>query len=171
MNNMPTMPNPQTEVYHLNDADGWELKPIIKDKRPFTGMPPIRTGLTPNRKPDLLDLLGDLSKGARDLFLHIKTNMNFTTYLAVLPNHELTQSQINKRSQAIQELECMGDGLALRVPTSGMKNCGGLELRFKPSTFILSPEYLYPNHKYRDEIENIWRQCLANRHLKAASSP
>jgi hypothetical protein len=46
---------------------------------------------------DILDLLGDLSKCARDLFLEIKRNMDFTTYIAILPSSELTQS---KKKQA-----------------------------------------------------------------------
>jgi hypothetical protein len=132
-------------------------------------MPPICNGKTPNREPDLLDLLGNLSKGARDLFLKIKKNMDFVTYIAILPNKDLTQSQMSKRSQAIQELERIGSGLAQRVPQSGLTNVAGIDLRYKPSTFILSPEYIFSNPAHSEEIVNVWNQCKENRRLRSTA--
>lgn len=169
-NIQPTSP-PQTEVFHLNDAYGWELKRVNKNRGPFTSISPIRTKYTIGWEPDVLDLLGDLSKCARDLFLEIKRNMDFRTYIAVLPNDELTQSQKNKRSQAIQELESTGYGLAQRVPQSGLTNIAGHDFRFKPSTFILSPEYIYPSPKFEDEIQNVWSQCKVMRNIQPSITP
>lgn len=171
MNTTQPVSKPQTEVFHLNDADGWELKRVHKYRGPFTSISPIRTSYTLDWDPDILDLLGDISKGARDLFLEIKRHMNFATYIAVLPNQELTQSQINKRSQAIQELESTGYGLARRVPQSGLTNIAGHDFRFKPSTFILSPEYIYPSPKFEDEIKNVWNQCRSIRNGKTSVTP
>jgi hypothetical protein len=171
MSNIQPTATSQTEVYHLNDADGWELKRVYKNRGPFTSISPIRTKFTINWEPDVLDLLGDLSKCARDLFLEIKRNMDYSTYIAVLSNDELTQSQKNKRSQAIQELESTGYGLAKRVPQSGITSIAGYDSRFKPSTFILSPEYVYPSPKFEDEIKNIWRQCKAMRNSQLPITP
>lgn len=171
MNNTQPVSKPQTEVFQLNDADGWELKRVHKNRGPFTSISPIRTSYTMDWDPDILDLLGDLSKCARDLFLEIKRNMNFSTYMAVLSNDELTQSQKNKRSLAIQELESTGYGLARRVPQSGLTNLAGHDFRFKPSTFILTPEYIYPNPKFEDEIKNVWRQCQIIKNMKTPVTP
>jgi hypothetical protein len=157
------------QTIHVYGDENYEFRRQPKDSRPHTRMPPIRNGKTPNRKPDLLDLLGDLSKGARDLFLEIKRNMNFVTYLATLPNQGLSQSKLNNRTKAIQELERTGNGLAFRVPTSGLKNVAGLELRLKPSTFILSPEYLFPNPDHEEEMTYIWNQCKLRRQVKSKS--
>ena len=168
MNTNSLLPNQQKHVINVYSDETYEFKPRPKDKRPHTRMPPICSGKTPNREPDLLDLLGNLSKGARDLFLNVKRKMDFVTYTATLSNKNLTQSQKNKRSQAIQELESTGYGLAQRVPQSGLTNVAGIELRFKPSTFILSPEYIFPNPKHSEEIVNNWNQCKENRKLKSA---
>lgn len=171
MNITQPVSSPQTEVFHLNDADGWQLKRINKNRGPFTSISPIRTSYTIEWEPDILDLLGDLSKCARDLFLEIKRNMDFSTYMAVLPNDQLTQSQKNKRSQAIQELESTGHGLAQRVPQSGLTNLAGHDFRFKPSTFILTPEYIYPSPKFEDEIKHVWYQCDYIRSMKSSVTP
>lgn len=149
----------QTTVLNVNEADGWEVKRVNKDRRRFTSIAPIKTMNNGITEPDLLDLLGELSKGARDLYLDIKRGMNFKTHTARLSNKGLTQSQINRRSKAIKELEASGRGLACRVPTRGIENLNQIELRHKPSTFMLSPEYIYPGKRFAGEIHHIWRQC------------
>ena len=154
---------PQAHTVEVYGPDAYEFRPIREKTPPHTRMPPMRNGKTPNRGPDLLDLLGGLSKKARDLFLEIKSNMDFVTYTATLPNDKLTQSQKNKRTAAIKELESTGSGLAARVPQSGVINLGAHELRCKPSTFMLSPEYLWPNQQYEERIMHIWNQCITYR--------
>jgi hypothetical protein len=171
MNTTQPASSPQAKVYHLHDADGWELKRVNKHRGPFTSISPIRTRYTMKWELDILDLLGDLSKCARDLFLEIKRNMDFTTYIAILPSSELTQSKKSKRSQAIQKLESTGSGLAQRVPQSGLTNIAGHNFIFEPSTFILSPEYIFPSPKFEDEIMNIWDQCKKMRKIQSSTTP
>lgn len=171
MSTNPLTPPHPPQTIHVYGGENYEFRPRPKDIRPHTRMPPIRNGMTPNRAPDLLDLLGDLSKGARDLFLEIKRNMSFITYTATLPNKGLTQSQKNKRTQAIQELERTSSSLARRVPQSGLTNIGGTELRHKPSTFMLSPRYLFPNPAHQDEIMQVWNQCETHRQRQRKAKP
>lgn len=140
--------------------DGLEVRPYYKNRQGrFTSMPLIRTQSTRSQEPDLLDLMGELSKTARDLFLEIKRGMHYRNHLALLPNEGLTKSQVNKRSLAIKELESTGKGLACRVPTRGIVNLDGTEQLFRPSTFMISPEYIFPGRKFEEEINHRWKQC------------
>ena len=161
----------QPQTYHLEDADEWVIKRRYKNRTPFTSISLIRTDRTRDYPLDILDHLGELSKPARDLFLDIKVQMDFTTYIAVLPSTNLTQSQKTKRSQAIRELENTGTALACRVPRSGLINASGIEQKFKPSTFMLSPEYIYPSPKHKEEILNIWDQCKTTKLGRTRASP
>ncbi|WP_349343557.1 hypothetical protein [Marinobacter sp. MMG032] len=128
----------------------------------YTSISLIRIRNSRDPDPDLLDLLGGLSKGARDLFLEIKLNMDYRTYTATLPNKNLPRSEINRRSRAIDELRRAGNGLACRVPTKGVTSVAGVEQGFRPGTFMLSPYYIYPNHLYEKEIQNVWNQSIAH---------
>lgn len=170
------MPKPKrnTQTIQLTGApEALEIKQVFPSRKRFTSISPITTELSYRREPDLLDLMGELSKGARDLFLDIKRNMNFRTHLAVLPTKELTRSQINKRSVFIKELEKAGKGLACRVPTRGITNLDGVEQRYRRSTFMLSPEYIFPGRHFEEQINWIWEQCFAaasRRHLRTKNS-
>lgn len=155
----------------LDGAASYEIKRVYSDGKRFTSISPIRTAGSRDATPDLLDLLGELSKGARDLFLEIKRNMDYRTHIAVLPNKHLSRSQINKRSGAIRELEEAGTGMAYRVPTSGIENTNDIEQRFRPSTFMLSPNYIYPGKKYKYEIMHIWHQCISKSKVRANKHP
>lgn len=91
---------PQFNTLNVNEADGWEIRRVYKTQRRYTSIATIRMANNQVTEPDLLDLLGELSKGARDLFLDIKRAMKYQTHTAELPNKGLNQSQINKRSKA-----------------------------------------------------------------------
>ena len=125
----------------------------------YTSTPRIRTTRTLRYLPDIFELLCKTSKPARDLFIEIKQGTNYETHLAVLPYKHLTPSQKNKRSKAIIELENAGKGLARRVPKRGIIDGAEVRRTFRPSTFMLSPEYIYPAPSFADEIYLIWRQC------------
>lgn len=154
-------PDQKTQIVELRGApSGLTLTPQYKNRARFTSISLIRTFNSRNPEPDLLDLLGELSKAARDLFLDIKRNMDYRTHTASLPNHGLSRSQINNRSHAIKELERAGKGLACRVPTKGITNQAGVEQRYRPSIFMLSPKYIYPGRNYSEEIVNIWEQSI-----------
>jgi hypothetical protein len=153
-------PTPNTRTIQLRGTpDGLEIRQTYNRRGRFTTIPLIQTGNSRSKEPDLLDLLGEMSKAARDLFLTIKCNMDYRTHTAVLPNKGRTPSQINKRSSAIKELEHAGKGLACRVPTKGIKNISEVEQRYRPSTFMLSPGYIYPGRNFEKEIQHTWFQC------------
>jgi len=76
------------------------------------------------------------------------------------------------RSKAIKELESAGQGLACRVPTKGVRNLDDVELRYRPSTFMLSPDYIYPGTKFEKEIRHVWSQAInQSRHRKQGAIP
>ncbi|ROQ37939.1 hypothetical protein EDB94_4135 [Marinobacter sp. 3-2] len=140
-----------------------EFRPYYpRRKGRYTSISLIRVRNSRDPEPDLLDLLGSLSKGARDLFLEIKRNMDYRTYTATLPNKNLPRSEINRRSRAIDELRRAGNGLACRVPTKGVTSVAGVDQGFRPGTFMLSPYYIYPNHLYEKEIQNVWNQSISH---------
>lgn len=140
-----------------------ELRPYYPRRQGrYTSISLIRVRNSRDPEPDLLDLLGSLSKGARDLFLEIKLNMDYRTYTATLPNKNLPRSEINRRSRAIDELRRAGNGLACRVPTKGVTSVAGVEQGFRPGTFMLSPYYIYPNHLYEEDIQNVWNQSVSH---------
>lgn len=142
---------------------GMEFRPYYPRRQGrYTSISLLRVKNSRDTEPDLLDLLGTLTKGARDLFLQIKCNLDYRTYMATLPNKNLPRSEVNKRSRAIDELRRAGTGLACRVPTRGLTNLSNVEQRVRPGTFMLSPTYIYPNHLYQEEIENYWYQSLAH---------
>lgn len=125
----------------------------------YTSTPRIRSSRTIRYPADIFELLCSTPKGARDLFIEIKQRMDYETHIAILPYKHLTPSQKNKRYEAIRALEKAGKGLARRVPSSGIINSIGLPIQFRPSTFMLSPEYIYPAPSFTNAIHVIWRQC------------
>lgn len=160
-------------IIKIDDASDWHIRSNkwSRDKRRFTRIPLITTKNSRHQTPDLLDLMGQLSKGARDLFLAIKCGMDYRNHLAWLPNSDLKPSQRNLRSRAIKELETIAAGLACRVPTSGITNLNGIEQRFRPSTYMISPHFLFPAPKYEEEIHEIWKQCIQARSGKRSVLP
>jgi hypothetical protein len=154
---------------------GMEFRPYYPRRQGrYTSISLLRVKNSRDPEPDLLDLMGSLSKGARDLFLEIKLNMDYRTYTATLPNKNLPRSEINRRSRAIDELRRAGKGLACRVPTKGVSSIAGVEQGFRPGTFMLSPYYIYPNHLYEEEIQNVWNQSIThawNQGRKAKAPP
>lgn len=141
------------------DADevaGVDLVKRYRKKRLFTSMRLINSLTNQQDSPDLLDLLGSMSKGARDLFLLIKNQMDYRTHIAFLESSELSRGQQNKRSAAYRELAELG--LVRKLPATGLKNSTGIEMHFPIGNYMVSPEYIYPNDRFLDEIEYLWDQ-------------
>lgn len=145
--------------FDLSDTNTADTKSSKPKDTGWTSITRIRTARTITVPPDIFDLLGSISTPARNLFLEIKLGMNFKTHCARLARLTQTRSQKNQDSKAITELANTGKGLARRVPRSGIVDRQGNELRARPSTFMLTPEYIYPCHFWVDDIRFIWEQC------------
>lgn len=147
------------EYFDLSGIDQNDTKNSRPKDTGWTSITRIRTARTTTVEPDIFDLLGPASTPARNLFLEIKLRMDYRTHCARLSRLTEDRSQKNQDSKAITELANTGKGLARRVPRSGIVDRQGNELRARPSTFMLTPEYIYPCHFWVDDIRFIWEQC------------
>jgi len=110
-----------------------------------------------NDSPDILDVMGLLSKGARDLFLKIKNQMNYRTNVATLRSENLTKGQLNKRSAYYKELITFD--LVCRLPATGIIDIDDeTQLMYSKHTYIVSPFFILPPHEYVPRIKHIWSQ-------------
>ena len=160
---------PAAAIINLEDANQWEIKKTYPAGSPFSRISALRTYRLMNAsahvEEDIFDLLIKLPKGAQALFGEIKLAMDYSTHMAILPTR-LTRNEANKRTTAIKELEQAGSGICCLVPTSGITNPKNQELRFKPATFMMSPFYILPPNKDKEEIVHIWNQCIQMRRQK-----
>lgn len=107
-------------------------------------------------EPDLLDMLGAMTKGQRDMFLLIKVNMDYRTNRAVLGNADLTPSQVNQRSAAYNGLHKLG--LIKRVRQGDLTNLAGEKISVSKGTYMVNPTYIRPRDKYAEELFYQWHQ-------------
>ncbi len=106
-------------------------------RKEFSGIPYSKIGrlniMSSQNQPDLLDLLGSISKTARDFFLVIKSNMNWKTNEATVHGPK-TRSESTMRARAVKELKV-----------------AKLARRINGNSFMISPYYLVPNGTEREE--------------------
>jgi hypothetical protein len=159
MNQQDSTPASLTQYFDLDHPNACATNTPNRHDTGWSSITRVRTARTTSAPPDIFDLLGSISTPARTLFLEIKTHMDYKTYRACLDHKTLTRSQKNHRSKAITELANTGEGLARRVPTNGIVSREGLAMRFRPSTFMLTPDYIFPCKYFADDIHFIWEQC------------
>jgi hypothetical protein len=106
------------------------------------------------RDPDLLDLLGSMSKGERDLFLLIKDHTSYKTNRATIDTKNLTVSQTNKRSKHLSGLIKLD--LVKKVNQGKLTNSNDEIIHVKVGTYMINPEYIKPSDKFADEIYHQW---------------
>lgn len=125
--------------------------------RTFSKIGRLNTLREATDQPDLLDLLASMSKGARDLLVHLKNHMNTSNNVARITSEGLSKGQINKRSCYARELSDLG--IIRKLPSTGIKDLEDNELRFSAVSFILSPAFFVPSSKEQGErIDHIWHQ-------------
>lgn len=146
----------KVEVITTDSRYTYAITPEYKHSRRHTQIGVLNMLLNPSDKPDLLDIMGAVSKGARDFFILIKNNLSYKTNTAYLPPAELSKGQLNKRSQYYNEL--LRYGLVKRIPANQVKNEEGVGLQYPVGTYMVSPEYILPPQRYLLRIKNIWDQ-------------
>ena len=101
---MATSNNTQTTTHVQITSDiPWKVTPEYSYTIPFSKIGRITLKESKNSNHmDLLDILGEVPKGSRDLFLEIKRAMSYKTNRATLPMH-LSSSKINARSKYFKE--------------------------------------------------------------------
>jgi predicted transcriptional regulator len=105
--------------------------------------------------PDLLDVMGLLSKGALDLFLTIKCDLNYKTNMTVLDISKETPSERTRRNKLLRELS--KHHLIKRVPLSVDNPSYNSKWYFPKNTYIVNPDYIRPSDKYIEMIETCFR--------------
>ena len=103
---------------------------------------------------DILDLIDQLSTGARKLFIEIKLGMSWRTNIAILPATELTKGQVNKRSQYSKELLTIG--LARKVKCSELVNSEGRIVQLDKGAYMVNPTYMIPPEPFNAEVVFQW---------------
>ena len=106
---------------------------------------------------DLVELMDELSSGARKLFIRVKRSYNYKTGTAHLPTTGMSKGQINKRAIYFKELAEYS--LVKKVPCTKITNIDGIECKYPSNTYMISPEYFPP--KYDDlilKLHHLWNQ-------------
>ena len=110
---------------------------MIKDKQ-FSGIAYSKMSrlnlYSQNERPDLLDIMGTMSKPARDFFLSIKFNMNWKTNKSTIPGPK-SRSESTMRARAMKEL---------------VKH--KLVRKVRGNSFMVSPFFLVPNKQENEDI-------------------
>lgn len=105
--------------------------------------------------PDLLDLLGLLSKGAMDLFLVIKCGADYKSNITVLDTSKESASDRTRRNKLLRELR--SHDLVRRVPRTVERDGVG-NITYPKNTVIVNPDYIRPPLDLMDEVIHTYSQ-------------
>lgn len=144
----------------LGTAKRITLQRDYGSNRSFSRINVINTKNKRSYSADIFEKLVRLSKPAQDLFILIKREMSFKTYIANIGLDGLTRSQKNIRSKAITELESAG--LALRLPrkiTVGDDDVTS-EIKFRAGSYMLSPDAIFPANQHEAIVRKYWDAAL-----------
>lgn len=125
--------------------------------RQFTMMKQINDFHNNTETLDLIELMDEISSGARKLFIQAKQAYNYKTGTSHLPTNTLSKGQINKRATYAKELA--QHGLLKKVPCTGITNLDGIEYKHKANTYMISPYFIIP--RYDDlsvKLHHLWSQ-------------
>ena len=142
-------PIPEYQAIPLQRNEKLEQRIVpIESMGNFSMIGRLRMSYTKSKEKDLLELLCDLSKGARDLFIELKQRNNYYTNLACYPNNFKTQSEKNSFSRSLSELK--KKGLIKKAKTIDLREPIG------PHTYMHNPKYLKcPGNQ--EAVEAMWR--------------
>lgn len=143
----------------LGSANSVTIKREFKWSPRFSRIRLINTKVSRTTNKDIFEILVSLSKPAQHLFILIKQEMNYKTYIANIGLDGLTRSQKNIRLKAITELEKAG--LARRLPRKIAMPIESDDevtsvIKFRAGSYILSPDAIYPAEEYEAAIRNFW---------------
>jgi hypothetical protein len=142
---------------------GLKILPNYSSSGKFTRMKQINSLNHQTDTPDLLDLLGSMSKGARDLFLIIKNSYNWRTGTSLVDTEGLTRGQKVNRVKHLNEL--YGLTLLAKVPAGETHYPSGSSHTFKANTFIINPDYILPAEAVANEVYFLWKRSTKQEQL------
>jgi hypothetical protein len=137
---------------------GLRILPNFTQSGKFTRMKQINSLNHRSGEPDLLDLMGSMSKGARDLFLQMKNAYNWRTGISQVDTEGLSRGQKVNRVKHLNEL--YGLGIASKVPAGETNYPSGASHTFKANTFIINPAYLLPAEGVANEVLFLWKRSI-----------
>ena len=159
-NNSSTSNETQKLIAKLINSPGVRevnVKPVYSNSHPFTKVFQMNDLYSKSEQLDLIELMDELSSGARKLFIQAKNNYNYKTGTSYLPTTNLTRGQINKRGMYVKELKEYD--LLKKVPCTGIKNLDGVEYKHKANTFMISPHYIIPRYEdISQKLFHLWSQ-------------
>ena len=153
-NNAPALVN---QLLNTNKVKKVIVTAEYSNSTRFTKMKEINDFYCDTGSLDLIEIMGELSSGAKKLFIQIKRSYNYKTGTAHLPTTGMSKGQINKR--AINFKELVQWDLVKKVPCTGIKNLDKIECKYPSNTYMISPEYLLP--RYDDlvlKLHHLWSQ-------------
>ena len=106
---------------------------------------------------DLVEVLDEISSGARKFFIQVKRSYNYKTGTAHLTTAGMSKGQVNKRAIYLKELT--QHSLVKKVPCTGIKNLDEIECKYSSNTYMISPHYFPP--RYDDlflKLHHLWNQ-------------
>lgn len=141
----------------LDPSSDWDCCPKRPKSIPFSKLGRLHLKHAhKNAPPDLLDLMGILPKGPRDLFLVMKNNMDYKTNRTTL-SMKFSESQLRVRSRYYKELHKINLVKKMHVNTLVSSE---IIIHVPKGTYMINPEYIIPENKLQQELLHIWRLLL-----------
>lgn len=139
-----------TQVTVVSSAQKYSITPVYSDLGKFSMTKQFTHRNSDISDMDLLDLLGTMSKGARDVFLLLKRNRDYSNNVSTIDS-EISKSQL---SRAYSELR--GLNLVKRLPTTVPLDGSDISLKFKRGSYLINPEYIRLNQENSTTYTHVW---------------
>ena len=136
--------------YAFREFDRTYNAPVYSNRGAFSMTKQFTHKQSKPHEQDLLDLLGSMSKGARDLFLHLKSVRDYRTNIAVmgLPWNKSTLSR------AYTELFKLD--LVKKTKVTAPVEFNNVTINFPKNSYIINPTYIMLSERYADQAQAIW---------------
>jgi len=130
------------------DHEHVELRRRYKQTSAFSMTKPFNLKDTRSDE-DVLDIMGELTKSGRDIFLEIKRSVSYKNNIASIEGTR-TNTDSSRRSRAIKEL--CNFNLIKRVPVNS------LHYKLPKNSYMINPEYIRPSDQYAEFIYDLWNK-------------
>lgn len=134
------------------------VKQVYKNSTPFSMTKRFNMLFTKDKSEmDLIDIVGNLSKGSTEFFLLLKDKTNYKTNMASIDIKLSTQNIRNKRYKALKELSTVNLVKACKVYRYSLED-GDTGVKQPSGVYIINPKYIIPPQDYIDIVSNNWEK-------------
>jgi predicted transcriptional regulator len=132
-------------VININQVGaGIEIKQLYNHRSPFSMTMRFNMLQSQTNKPDILDLMAQMTRKEAELFVRIKNNLNYRTNIAVVDFGELCSSQRTELSRNLSTLVKMNLVRRIKVNTQRI--------------YLVNPEYIIPPDSELSAVTDAWNK-------------